>query len=176
MIRFLWPWPNFQGNHIIKTLKMSPVCTLSFFLISWKRSDGYSSFSADTFISILCTYIRKRAWGQFSWELLPFVKFCVCLRHFFLISWKCSDGYSSISADTLKSIRCTYIRTRGPWATTLTWVYCCKLIRSFTHYSLLAHQEVSKQWLKQFLRYLAYKVKMLKFSKGQVKKSFFFRS
>ena len=148
---------------------MSPVCTLSFSLISWKRSDGYSSISADTFISILCTYIRKvRAGGQFSWELLPFVKFCVCLQHFgfFLISWKCSDGYSSISADTLKSIRCTYIRTRGPWPTMLTCINCCKLIRSFTHYSLLARQEVSKQWLKQFLRYLAYKVKMLKFSKG----------
>ena len=40
-----------------------------------------------------------------------------------------------------------------------------KLIRSFTHHSLLARQ-VSRQLLKQLLRYLAYKVKMLKFSKG----------
>ena len=30
-----------------------------FFLISWKRSDGCSSISADTLISIRCTYIRK---------------------------------------------------------------------------------------------------------------------
>ena len=30
-IIFEWPWPNFQGHHTIKTVKMSPVCTL----ISW---------------------------------------------------------------------------------------------------------------------------------------------
>ena len=35
LIRFLWPWPNFQGHHTIKTLKFSNfdqtklVCTLS---------------------------------------------------------------------------------------------------------------------------------------------------
>ena len=42
---------------------------------------------------------------------------------------------------------------------------CCKSIRSFTCHSLSVCQ-VSRQWLKQFLRYLAYKVKMLKLSKG----------
>ena len=31
VIRFWWPWPHFQGHYIIKTLKMSLVCTL----ISW---------------------------------------------------------------------------------------------------------------------------------------------
>ena len=42
----------------------------------------------------------------------PSVRTCVRPWHFgfFLISWKLSDGYSSISADTLISIRCTYIR------------------------------------------------------------------
>ena len=29
VIRFWWPWPHFQGHYIIKTLKMSFVCTLS---------------------------------------------------------------------------------------------------------------------------------------------------
>ena len=29
MIRFWWPWSNFQGHHIIKTVKMSLVCSLS---------------------------------------------------------------------------------------------------------------------------------------------------
>ena len=29
LIRFWWPWPNFQGHHTIKTVKMSLVCTLS---------------------------------------------------------------------------------------------------------------------------------------------------
>ena len=29
MIRFWWPWPNFQGHHTIKTLTVSLVCTLS---------------------------------------------------------------------------------------------------------------------------------------------------
>ena len=29
VIRFWWPWPNFQGHHTIKTVKMSLVCTLS---------------------------------------------------------------------------------------------------------------------------------------------------
>ena len=42
-----------------------------------------------------------------------------------------------------------------------------KLIRSFTHHSLSACQ-VSRQLLKQFLRYLADKVNMLKFSKGHI--------
>ena len=41
----------------------------------------------------------------------PCVRLCVSPRRwFFLISWKRSDGYSSISADTLISVRCTYIR------------------------------------------------------------------
>ena len=31
VIRFWWPWPHFQGHYIIKTLKMSLVCTLSRF-------------------------------------------------------------------------------------------------------------------------------------------------
>ena len=29
LIRFWWSWPNFQGHHTIKTLKMSLVCPLS---------------------------------------------------------------------------------------------------------------------------------------------------
>ena len=29
LIRFWWPWPNFQGHHTIKAVKMSLVCTLS---------------------------------------------------------------------------------------------------------------------------------------------------
>ena len=29
LIRFLWPWSNFQGHHTIITVKMSLVCTLS---------------------------------------------------------------------------------------------------------------------------------------------------
>ena len=29
VIRFLWPWPYFQGHYIVKTLKMTLVCTLS---------------------------------------------------------------------------------------------------------------------------------------------------
>ena len=49
-------------------------------------------------------------------------------------------------------------------------LFLALLIRSFTHHSLLAHR-VSRQWLIQFLRYLAYKVKM-KFSKGLSKTSF----
>ena len=45
-----------------------------FFLISWKRSDGYSSISADTLVSIRCTYIREsNGQGPILFELLPFV-------------------------------------------------------------------------------------------------------
>ena len=29
LIRFWWPWPNFQNHHTIKTVKISFVCTLS---------------------------------------------------------------------------------------------------------------------------------------------------
>ena len=44
-------------------------------------------------------------------------------------------------------------QTSGPWATTPTWVNCCKIIRSFTHHSLSACQ-VSRQcfWDNQFRR------------------------
>ena len=28
LVRFWWPWPNLQGHHTIKTVKMSLVCTL----------------------------------------------------------------------------------------------------------------------------------------------------
>ena len=52
--------------------------------------------------------------------VLPFVQPSVHLWHFVfcLISWKHRDGYSSVSADTLISIRYTYIRKsegQGPW-------------------------------------------------------------
>ena len=47
-----------------------------FFLISWKRSDKYSSISADTLISIRCTYIRQsKGQGPILLELSPFVNF-----------------------------------------------------------------------------------------------------
>ena len=51
-------------------------------------------------------------WWGILFSRCPSVHPCVCLWHFgfFPISWKRSDGYSSISADTLISIRCTYIR------------------------------------------------------------------
>ena len=29
LIRFWWPWPDFQGHHTIKTIKTGLVCTLS---------------------------------------------------------------------------------------------------------------------------------------------------
>ena len=35
VIRFWWPWPHFQGHCIIKTLKMSLVCTLSYESNRW---------------------------------------------------------------------------------------------------------------------------------------------
>ena len=47
-----------------------------FFLISRKCSDGYSSISAGTLISIRCTYIREsKSQGPIFLVLLPFVKF-----------------------------------------------------------------------------------------------------
>ena len=44
-------------------------------------------------------------------SVFPSVRPSVCpsVTLFFLISLKCSDGYSSVSADTLISISCTYI-------------------------------------------------------------------
>ena len=42
---------------------------------------------------------------------------------FFLISWKCIDGYLAISADTLMSVRCTYIRESKGWGQ-FFWSYC----------------------------------------------------
>ena len=60
-----------------------------FFLISWKRSNWYSSISADTLILIRCTYIRKsKGYGPILLQLPPFVNFLnavlVCVHTIFL--------------------------------------------------------------------------------------------
>ena len=57
------------------------------------------------------------------------------------------------------------IKTRGPWATTFTWVNCCKLMRSFTHHSLSVCQ-VSRQWLKQFWDILLTRLKCWTFQRA----------
>ena len=55
-------------------------------------------------------------------------------------------------------------KTRGPWATTRSpeWNRHCRYADGMQHFS---NTLMKRQWLKQFLKYLAYKVKMLKFSK-----------
>ena len=62
------------------------------FLISWKRNGGYSSISADTLISIRCTYIRKsKGYGPVLLELLAFVKFLNAVKslcaHYLFNQW-----------------------------------------------------------------------------------------
>ena len=54
--------------------------------------------------------------------------------------------------------------TRGPRATTRSpeWNRHCRYADGMQHFS---NTLMTRQWLKQFLKYLAYKVKMLKFSK-----------
>ena len=56
------------------------------------------------------------------------------------------------------------IKTRGPRATTRSpeWNRHCRYADGMHHFS---NTLMTRQWLKQFLKYLAYKVKMLKFSK-----------
>ena len=67
--------------------------------------------------------------------------------------------------------------TRGPRATTRSpeWNCHCRYADGMQHFS---NTFMTRQWLKQFLRYLAYKVQMLKFSKRLSKKKvqIFFRS
>ena len=64
---FIPPQTLFVVGYTVFTLSVHPsvrpyVCPwhFGFFLIPWKRSEGYSSISTDTLISIRCTYIRKR--------------------------------------------------------------------------------------------------------------------
>ena len=57
--------------------------------------------------------IALKPYGNLQWDIAPkpeLLETSVRDAGFFLISWKRRDGYSSISADTLISIRCTYIR------------------------------------------------------------------
>ena len=56
------------------------------------------------------------------------------------------------------------IWTRGPRATTRSseWNHHCRYADDMQHFS---NTLMTRQWLKLFLKYLAYKVKMLKFSK-----------
>ena len=79
------------GGVTIFTLSVRPwVRPWHFFpLIYWKRSDGYLSVSADTLISIRCTFIRQsKGYGPILSKLLPFVKFLnaiksLCAQHLF---------------------------------------------------------------------------------------------
>ena len=56
------------------------------------------------------------------------------------------------------------VKTRGPRATTRSpeWNRHCRYADGMQHFS---NTLMARQWLKQFLKYFAYKVKMLKFSK-----------
>ena len=82
----------------------------------------------------------------FTLSVRPSVCPSVTLCFFFLISWKCSDGYSSISADTLILIRYTYIRNskgKGPiLLKLLPFVKFLNAIKSLCAYYLF------NQWLE----------------------------
>ena len=39
VVRFWWPWPHFQGHYIIKTVKMSLVCTLISWMNRWNLTE-----------------------------------------------------------------------------------------------------------------------------------------
>ena len=99
MIRFLWPWPHSQGHFIIKTLKMTLVCTLSH-----ESLDGICVSSTDS---------NSLGWGKevirFWWPEPHFQGHTDTLKLKFLIE--------KSLCDTLISIRCIYIekvRARGP--------------------------------------------------------------
>ena len=161
------------------SLGSRPVWSESLLCIQWAakgpsflHADSENSYQTGWMPRLICLH----------WAHMRFCWFCRVLA---VILWvligitsvtqiqssQCQQGI--FGAKTCLNI--TSLITRGPWATTLTWVNCCKWIRSFTQHSLLAHQ-VSRQWLEQFFRYLAYKVKMLKFSKGHKLKKFRFFS
>ena len=75
---FIPPQTFFVVGYTVFTLSVhvSVRDTLFFFLISRKRSDGHSSNSSNSLISIRCTYIRKsKGAGPILLESLPFVKF-----------------------------------------------------------------------------------------------------
>ena len=61
LIRFWWPWPNFQGHHIIKTVKMSFVCTLS--------PEPIGGLGDIVFLRKL-VFLRKHSFHFFFWKLL----------------------------------------------------------------------------------------------------------
>ena len=88
-----------------------------FFLISWKHSDGYSSISADTLISIRCTYIRKsKGYGPILLELLPFVNFLNAVKslcaHFLFNQW---PEFEQTSTDIWSGWGKEVIKFWWPW-------------------------------------------------------------
>ena len=96
-------WHSFLCNN-----KLSCGCLVSFFSTIFL---SHEMVNANIIFIILLYPLQTCLWWGILFSCCPF-RLGVCPWHFgfFLISWKCSDGYSSISADTLISVRYTYIR------------------------------------------------------------------
>ena len=98
---------------------------------------------------------------------------------FSLISWKCTDGYSSVSADTLTSIRCTYMtesKGLGPILLELLpfEFFFLNAVKSLTDgwnltkLAQIHHQDGGKKWLDFGDLNLIFKVTTLyKYSKSE---------
>ena len=99
------PQTLFVVGHTIFTLSVHP-WHFGFFLISWKRSDGYSSISTDTLISVRPILL----------ELLPFVKFLNAVKslcaHYLFNQWL---EFDQTSTDTSLGRGKEVIRFWWPW-------------------------------------------------------------
>ena len=168
--KFIIPPTNFGSWGILfsrcpsvrLSVRVSVRDTLVFSLISWKHSDGYSSISADTLISIRCTYITKsKGWGPILLELLPFVKFLNPVKslcaHYHFNQW---PEFDQTSTDTSLGQGKEVIRFWWPWPNfqghyiikTLKVSLVCTLISwikrwNFTSLAQILQWDWGKKWL-----------------------------
>ena len=118
LVRFLWFWPNFQGHHTIKTIKMSFVCILS----SEPIGEFWPNLHRNT----------TGAWGRNNCILVTLTSFSRTHRHFeckilmkktlsalYLLNQMMDSGQTYIMLDLLGDNSFLY------WTMTCQGV-CCK--------------------------------------------------
>ena len=110
MIRFWWPWPHCQGHYMIKTLKMSLVCTLVSRVNWWNLTKLAQLHHWDRGMKILVTSISfSRSHRHFETQILIEKSLCA---HYLLNQWL---EFYQTSTDSLLGQGKEVIRFWWPW-------------------------------------------------------------
>ena len=148
--------------HMQKTKAQISLCIC----IVWSGSSSSSCVSVDVYCRVYqwtqIRLIRLRACKGCLWNS-PFL--CHMAKRYFLTL----HTISAVPQDNLIYVTKKTQKTRGPRATTCSpkWNCHCRYADGMQHFSNIV---MIRQWLKQFLRYLAYKLKCWNFQNAISKK------